>query len=78
MNDQVLTGWVCVIWHQQAFDTPLHVPYVIRDALISRGWFQYEIGWDGVQVGGVTEAGETVAELNGAEWGIDTLSNVLP
>lgn len=70
-----LIAWLCIMHWQWTNDTPLHMPGEVHEALVARGWYTYnpEPDWDGHHFANVTPAGRAVIDLNGPEWGLNTL-----
>lgn len=75
MNEQVLTGWLCMIRLNFEGERSPFVPTRVQEALTARGWLdvESEAGWDGEHNSSITDAGYAITDLNGAEWGIDTI-----
>jgi hypothetical protein len=77
-DDQHLIAWLCIMEYNftQDDDPSFHIPSNVRDALEERGWVyvESEEDWQGLRNAVLTDAGRAVIDLNGAEWGLETLS----
>lgn len=73
--EHVLIGWLCFLVNNYDEDLTVALPFAVRDALKDRGWFAQdaELDWKGQRPGWITPAGRAVFDLNGADWGIDTI-----
>lgn len=76
MSEDHLIGWLCMwrLQHGSANDGRIDMPGAVTDALVARGWVAMggDPEWDG-QPCSITEAGITITELHGPEWGINTI-----
>lgn len=77
MTDTALIGWLCFMEHQARSgndDTRYGIPQTVSEALLARGWIQSDPeDWRGVHPTELTELGQTVFDLNAAEWGLEVL-----
>lgn len=76
--EHVLVGWLVFIRMQWGREYCPHVPPVITDQLVARGWFtqQHEGDWQGVRNGHVTDAGCIIADLESPAWGVDPIPSM--
>ncbi len=76
----VLEGWVCILRLNinSCADPIFFTPNCIHEALSKDGWVEIdpEADWDGSHNVHITDAGMAVADLCGAEWGIDVIPDV--
>lgn len=70
-----LVGWMCMVHNQWTHDIPCFIPEEIGKALMSKGWIAVEPkdDWDGKRPTKVLPAGALVIDLNGPDWGIQTI-----
>ena len=76
ITDDRLRGWLCFWALQDSGDHPISMPGQVRALLVLKGWLdvkESENGEEGQWLAKLTEAGETVCDLEGPHWGINTI-----
>jgi hypothetical protein len=75
LSDQVLIGWLVMMRHAYENDVSAILPPLVIAELQMRGWLAPFEGtdWDGKTFCDITPAGEALIDLNGAEYGMQTL-----
>lgn len=78
-RDEVLTVWLVMMDYQfvSQDDPSFYTPNHIQAALIEKGWLvQGPENWKGQTEVDITEAGNAVVDLHGADFGLDAFEGV--
>lgn len=73
--ESVLIGWLCVLRNQFEHGDGLQMPGAVYDALIARGWIDVDADpdWDGKRFARPTDAANSITDIHGPDWGVETL-----
>jgi hypothetical protein len=75
ISDDALAAWLSIYRYQFEQDHTLHLPGVVCDALIAKGWCTNdgETRWDGVGFMTITPAGDAIIDIHAPDYGIATI-----
>lgn len=72
ISEDRLIGWLVIARYHFWNDSTQCIPQPVREALLDRGWVEWDSDEDGEGVS-VTDRGRAVSDLAMPEWGVDPI-----
>ena len=75
ISDDKLIAWLCITEHQYACGANINIPVEVIAGLEARGWARQdkEPDWKGAHDLYITAAGQSLIDINGADYGVATI-----